>query len=216
MSWENTIDPTGYSTAKERYRYYPSGWRAKKDWWKTTVFYQIYPRSFENSNGDGVGDLNGVTSKLDHMFNTGVGAIWIAPIYPSPMADFGYDIAYYVNIDPEFGTLDDFDNLVAKVKELNLKVILDFAPNHSSDKHEWFQKSIRREDPYTNYYVWHDAICETGTSIYQPPNNWISAFQGSVWEWNDQRDARSGSTVQELKIVIDNWMNNMPTNYVDN
>ncbi|XP_046740846.1 maltase 1-like [Diprion similis] len=161
--------------------------QVNKDWWKTTVFYQIYPRSFKDSNGDGVGDLNGITSKLDHMVDAGIGVFWISPIYPSPMADFGYDTSDFVNIDPEFGTLDDFDNLVAKAKELNLKVILDFVPNHSSDQHEWFQKSIRREDPYTNYYVWRDAKCESGTNICQPPNNWISVFQGSAWEWNDER-----------------------------
>ncbi|XP_012267099.2 maltase 2-like [Athalia rosae] len=160
---------------------------ASQDWWKTTTFYQIYPRSFMDSNGDGIGDLKGITSKMEHIADAGAGAFWISPIYPSPMADFGYDIADFKDIDPVFGSLADFDDLVAKAKQLNLKVIMDFVPNHSSDKHEWFEKSVNRVDPYTNYYIWRDSkgVDETGARL--PPNNWISGFQGSAWEWNEQR-----------------------------
>ncbi|PSN34957.1 Maltase 1 [Blattella germanica] len=108
------------------------------DWWQTTVFYQIYPRSFKDSNGDGVGDLNGIKDKLEYLKDLGIGAIWLSPIYKSPMADFGYDISDFRDIDPIFGNLNDFDNLQRKAKDLGIKLILDFVPNHSSDKHEWF------------------------------------------------------------------------------
>ncbi|XP_046614382.1 maltase 1-like [Neodiprion virginianus] len=194
---------------------------SNQDWWKTTAFYQIYPRSFKDSDGDGVGDLNGITSKLDHLVDAGVGALWISPIYPSPMADFGYDISNFVDIDPLFGTLDDFDGLVARAKQLNLKVILDFVPNHSSDEHQWFKKSVRREDPYTDYYIWRDGKNPDDTGKYEPPNNWLSTFQGSAWEWNEERgqfylhqfvkgqpdlNYRNANLRKEMENVLSFWL----------
>uniref|UniRef100_A0A6V7LS29 alpha-glucosidase n=1 Tax=Bracon brevicornis TaxID=1563983 RepID=A0A6V7LS29_9HYME len=162
-----------------------AGPNSSEEWWRDSFVYQIYPRSFKDSNGDGVGDLNGITSKLEHLADINVSALWISPIYVSPMVDFGYDIANFTDIDPVFGTLDDFSKLVTKAKSLGLKVLLDFVPNHSSDKHPWFLKSIQRVKPYDEYYIWKDPKIVNGTR--QPPNNWLSAFQGSAWEWNEQR-----------------------------
>lgn len=149
--------------------------RAQDDWWRTSTIYQIYPRSFKDSNGDGLGDLNGITSKLQHIKNIGADALWLSPIYKSPQKDFGYDISDFKDIDPIFGTLDDFKNLVKEAKALGLKVILDFVPNHSSDEHEWFKKSIDGIKPYDDYYIWRDAKTgPNGTRL--PPTNWLSAF----------------------------------------
>ncbi len=143
------------------------------NWWTHTIVYQIYPRSFQDSDGDGTGDLKGIESRLDHFVDIGVETIWLSPIYKSPMKDFGYDISDFRDIDPIFGTLDDFKSLLASAKDRNIKVILDFVPNHSSDEHEWFLKSVAREDPYTDYYVWADpkGIDDDGNPI--PPNNWV-------------------------------------------
>lgn len=143
-----------------------------RDWWQTAQFYQIYPRSFMDSNGDGIGDLEGITSKLSYLKEIGVTATWLSPIFTSPMADFGYDIADFFDIQAEYGTLDDFDKLIAAANDIGLKVILDFVPNHSSDENEWFKKSVRREKDYEDYYVWHDGyVLENGTRV--PPNNWV-------------------------------------------
>ncbi|XP_033222582.1 maltase 2-like [Belonocnema kinseyi] len=155
------------------------------DWWKDAIIYQIYPRSFKDSNGDGIGDLEGITSKLQHVKDIGANAIWLSPIYTSPQQDFGYDIANFTDVDPDYGSLLDFDRLVSKAKSLGLKVILDFVPNHSSDQHPWFKKSIQRIEPYEDFYIWQDAKIVNG--VRQPPNNWLSAFSGSAWEWNDER-----------------------------
>ncbi|GAA0735975.1 alpha-amylase family glycosyl hydrolase [Sphingomonas japonica] len=150
-------------------------------WWQTGVIYQVYPRSFQDSNGDGIGDLNGIAARLDDLVALGVDAIWISPIYPSPMADFGYDVADYVGIDPRFGTLADFDALVAACHDRGLKLLLDFVPNHSSDRHPWFTESrSSRGSPKRDWYIWRDAAPGGG-----PPNNWISDFGGSAWEWED-------------------------------
>ncbi|XP_043269084.1 alpha-glucosidase-like [Venturia canescens] len=154
-------------------------------WWTDGFIYQIYPRSFKDSNGDGIGDLNGITSKLEHLADLNVSALWISPIYASPMADFGYDIANFTDIDPIFGNINDFTKLTAKAKSLGLKVLLDFVPNHSSNEHPWFKKSIQKVKPYDEYYVWRDAKIVNGTR--QPPNNWLSRFGKSAWEWNAQR-----------------------------
>lgn len=156
-----------------------------KEWWKDTFIYQIYPRSFMDSNGDGIGDLNGITSKLEHFVDLNVSAIWISPIYVSPMVDFGYDIANFTDIDPIYGTLSDFTNMTTKAKALGIKVILDFVPNHTSDKHPWFQKSIKKIQPYSDYYIWMDGVLVNGTT--QPPNNWLSVFGNSAWEFNKER-----------------------------
>lgn len=150
-------------------------------WWQTGVIYQIYPRSFQDSNGDGVGDLNGIRARLDDLVALGVDAIWISPIFPSPMADFGYDVADYTGIDPRFGTLEDFDALLAAAHARGLKLLLDFVPNHSSDQHPWFVESrSSRDNPKRDWYLWRDAAPDGG-----PPNNWISDFGGSAWEWDE-------------------------------
>ncbi|XP_014469542.1 PREDICTED: alpha-glucosidase-like [Dinoponera quadriceps] len=190
-----------------------------KDWYRNSLVYQIYPRSFKDSNGDGIGDLNGITSKLEHIADIGAQALWMSPIYPSPLSDFGYDISNFTDIHKDYGTLDHFDQLVAKAKSLGLKVLLDFVPNHSSDEHEWFKKSIQRIKPYDEYYVWRDPKMVNGTR--QPPNNWLSVFRGSAWEWNPTRkqyylhqfdkgqpDLNYHSDVlqQEMKNVLKFWM----------
>lgn len=150
-------------------------------WWQSGVIYQVYPRSFQDSNGDGVGDLPGLLARLDHLAALGVDAVWISPIYPSPMADFGYDVEDYTGVHPLFGTMEDFDRLVAAAHERGLKVILDYVPNHSSDRHPWFVASrSARGDPKRDWYVWRDAAPDGG-----PPNNWLSEFGGSAWEWDD-------------------------------
>jgi alpha-glucosidase len=150
-------------------------------WWKSGVIYQLYPRSFQDANGDGVGDLRGIQQRLDYLQWLGVKAVWISPIYPSPMADFGYDISDYTNIHPLFGTLADFDALLADVHARGLKLILDLVPNHTSDKHPWFLESRSSKDnPKRNWYLWRDAK-EDGSV----PNNWLAAFGGPAWEWDD-------------------------------
>lgn len=140
-----------------------------EDWWKDAVVYQIYPKSFKDSNNDGYGDLQGIISKLDHLKNAGVTVCWLSPIYTSPQVDDGYDISDYTDVDPMFGTLDDFDELIAKASELGIKVIMDFVPNHTSNLHKWFILSENRTEGYEDYYVWVDANVTTG----EPPNNWV-------------------------------------------
>jgi alpha-glucosidase len=150
-------------------------------WWKRGIVYQIYPRSFQDTNGDGIGDLKGIRQRLDYLAWLGVDAIWISPIYPSPMADFGYDVADYCGIDPIFGTLEDFDRLVEEAHARGLKLILDFVPNHTSDQHPWFLESrSSRTSPKRDWYIWRDAKPDGS-----PPNNWISNFGGSAWEWDE-------------------------------
>jgi len=145
------------------------------------VIYQIYPRSFQDQNGDGVGDLAGITARLDHLAWLGMDALWVSPIYPSPMADFGYDVADYCAIDPLFGTMADFDRLVAEAHAHGLKVILDFVPNHTSDQHPWFIESrSSRDNPKRDWYIWRDPQPDGS-----PPNNWISDFGGSAWTWDE-------------------------------
>jgi alpha-glucosidase len=153
-------------------------------WWKHAVIYEIYPRSFQDSNGDGVGDLNGITQRLDYLKDLGVDAIWIAPIYPSPLIDFGYDISDYQNIDPQYGTLADFDQLVAEANKRNIRVIMDAVMNHTSDKHRWFIESASsRTNPKADWYIWRD-----GKGPGQPPNNWLSTFGHSAWQFNPKRN----------------------------
>jgi alpha-glucosidase len=143
-------------------------------WWRSAVIYEIYPRSFQDSNGDGIGDLDGIIQRLDYLVKLGVNAIWVAPIYRSPMADFGYDVADYCDLDPIFGAMEDFDRLLTEAHRRNLKVILDFVPNHSSDQHPWFIESrSSRESAKRDWYLWRDE-----------PNNWMSNFGGSGWEWD--------------------------------
>src|SRR5213080_855421 len=150
-------------------------------WWQTGVIYQIYPRSFLDSNKDGIGDLSGITSKLDYLRWLGVDALWLSPIYPSPMADFGYDISNYIDVHPLFGTLKDLDTLVQQAHQRNLKLILDFVPNHTSDEHPWFQESrSSRTNEKRDWYIWHDPAPGGG-----PPNNWTSRFSGSAWQFDE-------------------------------
>ena len=158
---------------------------SSEDWWNDAIVYQVYPRSFKDSNGDGIGDLNGITSKLEHIKDIGANVVWLSPIYTSPQADFGYDITNFTDVDPQYGTLEDFAKLVTKAKALGLRVLLDFVPNHSSLEHPWFKKSVQRVKPYDNFYIWQNAKIINGTR--KPPNNWLSTFTGSAWEWNAER-----------------------------
>lgn len=141
-----------------------------EDWWKNAVVYQIYPKSFKDSDNDGYGDLQGIISKLEYLSETGVTVVWLSPIHTSPQVDDGYDISDFKDVDPIFGTLDDFDELIAKTNELGIKVVMDLVPNHSSDQHPWFSLSENRTEGYEDYYVWDDANEVTG----EEPNNWVS------------------------------------------
>jgi len=146
-------------------------------WWERGVVYEIYPRSFQDTDGDGVGDLRGVADRLPYLARLGIDAIWLTPFFASPMRDFGYDISDHCAIDPSFGTMDDFDALVAAAHDVGIKVVLDFVPNHTSDLHPWFQESrAARESPKRDWYLWRDG---------NPPTNWISVFGGPAWEWDE-------------------------------
>jgi alpha-glucosidase len=152
-------------------------------WWKGAVIYQVYPRSFLDTDGDGVGDLEGITRRLDYIEQLGVDAIWISPFCKSPMKDYGYDVADYCAVDPLFGTLADFDAMLAEAHRLGLKVLMDFVPSHTSDRHPWFEESRRsRDNPKADWYIWADPRPD-GT----PPTNWLSVFGGSAWEWDPRR-----------------------------
>ena len=164
-------------------------------WWKHAVVYEIYPRSYQDSNGDGIGDLNGITSRLGYLQHLGVDAIWIAPMYPSPQVDFGYDISNYESVDSQYGTLADMDRLIAEGRKHHVRILLDMVLNHTSDKHQWFiEASSSRTNPKHDWYVWNDGIPadSPGVTAYQkrfehdgrvPPNNWVSGFGGSAWQW---------------------------------
>jgi alpha-glucosidase len=149
-------------------------------WWQRGVIYQIYPRSFQDSDGDGVGDLAGILQRLEYCATLGVDALWLSPIYPSPMADFGYDVSDYTGVHPLFGTLQQFDELATRMRQRGLKLILDYVPNHTSDRHPWFQASrASRASAKRDWYLWRDPAPDGG-----PPNNWLSQFGGSAWEWD--------------------------------
>ena len=151
-------------------------------WWKTGVIYQIYPRSFQDSNGDGIGDLAGIRQRLDYLEWLGVAALWLSPIYESPMADFGYDVSDYAAVDPMFGTIDDFDALVAEAHARGLKIIMDFVPNHTSNLHRWFLEArTSRDNPKRDWYVWADPNEHGG-----PPNNWLGYFGGPAWTLDEK------------------------------
>jgi alpha-glucosidase len=156
-------------------------------WWKHAVIYEVYPRSFQDSNGDGIGDVNGITSRLGYLKNLGIDAIWISPMYPSPQVDFGYDISNYEAVDPQYGTVADLDRLIAQAKQQNVRVIMDMVLNHTSDKHQWFlDAASSRANPKHDWFVWNDGKPGTGPGSHEgrvPPNNWISLFGGSAWEW---------------------------------
>ncbi|XP_055638065.1 probable maltase [Toxorhynchites rutilus septentrionalis] len=191
------------------------------EWWEHGNFYQIYPRSFKDSDGDGIGDLDGITQNLKYLKELGMDGVWLSPIFASPMDDFGYDISNFSAIQPEYGDMSAFERLSAKCKELGLRLILDFVPNHTSDKHKWFNRSVHSEEGYKDYYIWHPGVTlENGTKV--PPSNWISVFRGSSWEWNDIRkeyflhqflkqqpdlNYRNPAVVEEMKNVLRFWLN---------
>ncbi|HEX3035493.1 MAG TPA: alpha-amylase family glycosyl hydrolase [Thermodesulfobacteriota bacterium] len=171
-------------------------------WWEKGIIYQVYPRSFMDMNGDGIGDLEGIISRLDYLKWLGVDVIWVSPIYPSPMVDFGYDVSDYTGIHPIFGTMEDFDKLLEEAHHRGLKLVLDLVPNHTSEEHPWFLESrSSRDNPKRDWYIWHDPAPDGG-----PPNNWLAAFGGSAWE----RDEKTGQYYYHayLKEQPDlNWRN---------
>ncbi|XP_026333670.1 maltase 2-like [Hyposmocoma kahamanoa] len=190
------------------------------DWWETTIFYQIYPRSFADSNGDGIGDLNGITSKLEHIKDIGVEAIWLSPMFQSPMYDFGYDIADFYAVHDEYGTMEDFEALMKRAAELGIKVVLDLVPNHTSNESVWFQEALKGHEKYYNYFVWEDGVIDENGQR-QPPNNWLSRFRGSAWEYREEvgkyylhqfvigqpdLNYRNPDVVEEMKNVIRFWL----------
>ena len=159
------------------------GLQADPDWWRGAVIYQIYPRSYQDSNGDGVGDLAGIIQRLPYIADLGVDGIWISPFFTSPMKDFGYDVSDYRDVDPMFGRLGDFDALISRAHDLGLRVLIDLVLSHTSDQHPWFKESrASRENPKADWYVWADAKQDGG-----PPNNWLSIFGGSGWQWDGER-----------------------------
>ncbi|XP_022325867.2 alpha-glucosidase-like [Crassostrea virginica] len=196
----------------------------KLEWWKTTIIYQVYPRSFQDSDGDGTGDLKGVTSRLDYLKELGVGTLWLSPFYRSPMRDFGYDVQNYTEIDPLFGTMEDFEELMAEAKNRSLRILVDFVPNHTSNESVWFNNSRHSVGKYRDYYVWNDGInCSTcsDTNYKQPPNDWTSAFGGSAWTYDDNRkqfyyhayldaqpdlNASNPDVLNELSDVLRFWL----------
>jgi oligo-1,6-glucosidase len=194
------------------------------EWWKESVVYQIYPRSFQDSNDDGIGDIPGVISRLDEIRSLGAGVIWLSPVYKSPDADNGYDISDYCSINPAFGSLSDMDRLFSEARKRGLRVIMDLVVNHTSDEHEWFQKSRRREAPYTDYYIWRPAKDNPGgpaRSRRGLPNNWTSYFQGPAWEYDEARGEyylhlfdrkqpdlnwRAPEVMEEVKKILRFWL----------
>ena len=200
---------------------------SQSDWWQRGVVYQIYPRSFADSDGDGLGDLAGIQAHLDHLRGSGpdslgVDAIWLSPIYPSPDKDMGYDVADYVDVDPRYGTLSDFARLVEACHGRGIKVILDLVLNHSSDAHAWFTASrTSRSGPYADWYIWRDSPGRTRLGARRPPNNWVSFFGGSAWTWDPAREQfylhtflpeqpdlnwRNPDTRAALLAVVQTWL----------
>ena len=197
------------------------GFVASLDWWEGGNFYQIYPRSFKDSDGNGIGDLLGIASKVSYLKELGIDGVWLSPIMKSPQKDFGYDISDYRDITAEYGTLADFDKLLAECKKNNVKLILDLVPNHSSNEHEWFIKSENRVPGYENYYIWHPGTFNPVTGKHTPPTNWNSAFRFSAWQWSPKRkqfylhqflpqqpdlNYRNKKVAQEMKDVITFWL----------
>ncbi|NVK10768.1 MAG: alpha glucosidase [Gammaproteobacteria bacterium] len=155
----------------------------QSEWWRNGIIYQVYPRSFLDSNNDGIGDLNGITSKLPYIKSLGVDAVWLSPFFKSPMADFGYDVSDYRDVDPMFGDMKDFDRLIEEAHDNGLKVIIDQVYSHTSDQHAWFEESRQsRDNPKADWYVWVDTLPDGN-----PPNNWVSVFGGSSWKWDTRR-----------------------------
>mgnify|MGYP001024653746 FL=1 len=179
-------------------------------WWKEAVIYQIYPRSFYDSNGDGIGDLNGITEKLDYLKDLGVTAIWCSPFYDSPNDDNGYDIRDYKKIMAEFGTMEDFDTMLAEIHKRGMKLVIDLVVNHTSDEHEWFKEACKSKDnPYHDYYIWQDAT-DAGKT---PPNNWISLFQGPAWNYYENLNQWAMHLFSKKQMDL-NWENENVRNSV--
>lgn len=179
-------------------------------WWKQNIVYQIYPRSFNDSNGDGIGDIPGIIEKLDYLQQLGIGVIWLSPVYKSPNEDNGYDISDYQDINPEYGTMEDMDNLIAEAKNRGIRIIMDLVINHTSSEHSWFQKSREGIEPYNDYYIWKDN-----------PNNWTSFFGGDAWEYDEKRkqyylhlfakgqpdlNYYNPKVIDEVKRIMDFWL----------
>jgi len=156
--------------------------KTKYLWWQKGIIYQIYPRSYQDSNGDGIGDLQGIIQRLDYIKSLNIDAVWLSPIYPSPMHDFGYDVADYTGIHPMFGTMADFDQLLAETHRRGMRLLLDLVPNHTSDEHAWFLESrSSRDNPKRDWYIWRDPAPDGG-----PPNNWLSFFGGPAWTFDEK------------------------------
>ncbi|XP_070504536.1 maltase A1-like [Chironomus tepperi] len=189
------------------------------EWFDNGNFYQIYPRSFKDSDGDGVGDLKGIKSKLQYVKDLGIDGVWLSPIMKSPMYDFGYDISDYRDIHGEYGTLSDFDDLVAECKRIGIHLILDFVPNHSSHEHEWFKKSERNESGFEDFYIWRNPKIDEVSNTPVPPTNWLSVFRYSAWRWSELRQQmhmfqdkqpdlnyRNPQVVAEMKAILIYWL----------
>jgi trehalose-6-phosphate hydrolase len=151
-------------------------------WWQNGVIYQVYPKSFQDTTGSGTGDLRGVTQRLDYLQKLGVDAIWLTPFYISPQVDNGYDVADYLSVDPAYGTLEDFDELVAQAKARGIRIILDMVFNHTSTQHAWFREALDKDSPYRQFYLWRDGTPDS------PPNNWRSKFGGNAWGWHAESE----------------------------
>ncbi len=188
-------------------------------WYKEAVFYQIYPRSFKDGNGDGIGDIAGIISKVDYLASLGIDAIWFSPLYASPNADFGYDISDYKAINPEYGTMEQFDEMVRLLHDRNIRVVMDLVINHTSDKHKWFVEARKSKDnPYRDYYYWADGKGKNGK---KPPNNWTSFFLGSAWQYDQTTDQyylhlfdknqpdlnyHNPKVMEEIKSILRFWL----------
>ncbi|XP_012549946.4 maltase 2 [Bombyx mori] len=192
----------------------------KQDWWETAVFYQLNTRSFMDSDGDGIGDINGITTRLDYLKELGVDAAWLSPIFKSAMHDFGYDTTDYYTIQPEYGSMEDFEHLLKKANELNIKIVLELVPNHTSNESEWFLKSSNRDEYYSDWFIWESGHLDN-MGIRKPPNNWVSVFRKSAWKYMANRDQyylhqfgesqpdlnyRNPVVVDEIKNVIKFWL----------
>jgi len=189
-------------------------------WWKDRIVYQIYPRSFQDSNGDGIGDIPGIISRLDDIKSLGAGVIWLSPVYRSPDADNGYDISDYYSIDPKFGTMADMERLFAEAAKRDIKIVMDLVINHTSDEHEWFQKSRDPASPYRDYYIWRPPKVTHGGKRL-PPNNWTSFFTGEVWEYDEKSgeyylhlfdkkqpdlNYKNRKVIEEVKNILRFWL----------
>lgn len=185
-------------------------------WWKEKVVYQIYPRSFQDSNGDGFGDIPGIILRLDKIKALGAGIIWLSPLYPSPDADNGYDISNYLGIDPKYGTMEDMENLIKEASKRDIRIIMDLVINHTSDEHEWFQKSRKRDPEYADYYIWRPAKPDGGK-----PNNWTGFFMEDAWTWDEKRgeyylhlfhrkqpdlNYHNPKVIEEVKKILKFWL----------